>query len=151
MPEEYERTISGLIKKRAEMMGELHALRERMGVVTNDLQCLDRVLQAFGYEGDLEGLPVAKSKLVLFHKSELQQHVLHVLRSAAEPLSSRDIAVGIATTEGRDRYDKRAILDIIKRVGKCLGTLRYRGLVLSKREPKGRVVWWLAGQRQTGN
>jgi hypothetical protein len=144
MPEEYERTISGLIKKRAEMVGELHSLRERMAVVSNDLQCLDRVLQAFGYEGDLEELPIAKGRLVLFHKNEMQQHVLHLLRGVSEPLSSRDIAVRIATAEGRDRYDKRAILDIIKRVGKCLGTLRYRGVVLSKREPKGRVVWWLA-------
>jgi hypothetical protein len=146
MPEEYERTISGLIKKRAEMLGELHSLRERMGVVTNDLQCLDRVLQAFGYEGNLDELPAAKGRLVLFHKSEMQQHVLQVLRSSAEFLSSRDIAVLIATAEGRDRSDKRAVLDIIKRVGKCLGTLRYRGLVLSKRDPKGRMVWWLTNK-----
>ena len=33
MAEEYERTIGGLIKKRVEMVNELHALRERMGVV----------------------------------------------------------------------------------------------------------------------
>ena len=144
MPEEYERTISGLIKKRAEMMGELHSLRERMGVVTNDLQSLDRVLQAFGYEGNLDELPVTKGKLFLFHKNEMQQHILQVLRSASEPLSSRDVAVRIVTAEGRDRYDRRAILDVIKRVSKALATLRYRGIVLSKREPKGRFVWWPA-------
>lgn len=143
MPEEYERTISGLIKKRSEMVDELHSLRERMAVVANDLQSLDRVLQAFGYDGKLEDLPVVKSKLVLFHKSELQQHLLIALRNAHGPLSSRDLAVQIVTADGRDRYDKRLILDLIKRVGKSLGTLRYRGLVSGCRDSQRRFVWQL--------
>lgn len=141
MPEEYEHTISGLLKKRSEMVSELHSIRERMAVVANDLQSLDRVLQAFGYDGNLEDLPVVKSKMVLFHKSELQQHLLFELRRAAEPLSSRDLAVRLATSEGRDRFDKRLVLDLIKRVTKALATLRHRGLVLSKRDPKGRYIW----------
>jgi hypothetical protein len=141
MSEEYERTISGLLKKRSEMVGELHGLRERMGVVTNDLQCVDRVLQAFGYDGNLEELPVNKGRLVMFHKSEMQQHILHELRRAVSPLSSRDLSVLLVTSEGRDRYDKRLLLDIVKRVGKCLGTLRKRGLVMSCRDSKGRFLW----------
>jgi hypothetical protein len=143
MAEEYERTIGGLLKKRAEMVGELHALRERMGVVTNDLQSLDRVLQAFGYDGNLDELPVVRSKMVMFHKSELQQHLLHVLRNAGEPLSSRDLAVRIVSSEGRDRYDKRLILDLIKRVGKAIRTLRDRGLVTGCRDSRGRYLWRL--------
>ena len=97
---------------------------------TNDMQSLDRVLQAFGYDGDLEDLPVVRSKMVIFHKSELQQHLLHVMRNAGEPLSSRDLAVRIVSSEGRDRYDRRLILDLIKRVGKAIRTLRNRGLAL---------------------
>jgi hypothetical protein len=143
MAEEYERTIGGLLKKRSEMVGELHALRERMAVVANDLQSLDRVLQAFGYEGKLEDLPVVRSKMILFHKSELQQHLLYEMRKAAEPLTSRDLAVKFITAEGRDRYDKRLVLDVIKRVGKSLATLRNRGLVLGCRDSKGRFLWRL--------
>jgi hypothetical protein len=80
-----------------------------MAVVANDLQSLDRLLQAFGYDGNLEDLPVVESKMVLFHKSELQQHLLFELRRATEPLSSRDLAVRLATSEGRDRFDKRLV------------------------------------------
>ena len=141
MAEEYERTVGGLLKKRSEMVGELHALRERMGVVTNDLQCLDRVLQAFGYDGNLDELPIARGRMVMFHKSEMQQHILHELRRAVAPLSSRDLSVLLVTSEGRDRYDKRLLLDIIKRVGKSLATLRNRGLVSSCRDSKGRFLW----------
>ena len=139
MAEEYERTIGGLIKKRAEMVNELHALRERMGVVTNDMQSLDRVLQALGCDGDLEDLPVVRSKMVIFHKSELLQHLLHVMRNAGEPPSSRDLAVRIVSSEGRDRYDRRLILDLIKGAGKAIRTLRDRGLVSGCRDSKVRL------------
>lgn len=143
MAEEYERTVSGLLKKRMEMIGEIHALRERMGVLTNDLQSLDRTLQVFGHEGSLDHaeLPVARTRMVLFHKSELQQHLLRELRGASEPLSSRDLAVRFVTADGRDRYDKRLLLDIIKRVGKSIGYLRNKGLVSGGRDAKGRYVW----------
>jgi hypothetical protein len=143
MPEEYERTIAGLLKKRSEMVNEMHSLRERMGVVSNDLQSLDRVLQAFGFDEPLDQLPVAKSKVVLFHKSELQHQLLAVLRQADRPMSSRDLAVQIVTSEGRDRYDKRLVLDLIKRVGKSIATLRYRGLVSGCRDSTGRFLWQL--------
>lgn len=146
MSEEYERTVGGLLKKRSEMIGELHDLRERMGVVTNDLQSLDRVLQAFGYEGNLDELPAVRSKMVLFHKSELQQHVLALLRKAPNPLSSRDLAVQIATADGRDRYDKRLILDLIKRVSKAIGTLRKRGLVSGCRDSAAARHLWRASK-----
>lgn len=141
---EYEHTISGLLKKRMEIVGEVHALRERMGVLTNDLESLDRTLQVFGHEDHCdssEDLPVVRTRMVLFHKSELQQHLLRELRGATEPLSSRDLAVRFVTAEGRNRYDKRLILDIIKRVGKAVGTLRSKGLVSGNRDVKGRYVW----------
>lgn len=144
MGEEYERTISGLLKKRMEIVGEVHALRERMGVLTNDLESLDRTLQVFGHEDhsdSREELPAVRTRMVLFHKSELQQHLLRVLREASEPLSSRDLAVRFVTADGRDRYDKRLLLDIIKRVGKAIGTLRGKGLVSGRRDARGRYVW----------
>ena len=146
MAEEYERTVGGLLKKRSEMIGELHSLRERMGVVTNDLQSLDRVLQAFGYAGDLDELVPIQSKMVLFHKGELQQHLLHELRRSPDPLSSRDLAIKFVVADGRDRYDKRLLLDIIKRVGKGIRGLRNRGLVVGGRDPKGRHVWRLSNR-----
>lgn len=145
MGEEYERTVSGLLRKRREIVGELLAMRERQAALTNDLQCLDRVLQAFGHEAnqsDDDYTPV-RSRMIMFHKSELQQLLLDILRKANEPLSSRDLAIRFVTADGRDRYDKRLLLDVIKRVGKSISTLRGHGLVSGSRTSSGRYVWRL--------
>lgn len=145
----YQNTISGLIQKRSEVIAEIHAMRERMGVLANDLQCIDRVLQALGHSGHLGDVPDSgTTKMVLFHKSELQQHLLRLMRNEGRPLSSRDLAVLIATADGRDRYDRRLLLDVIKRVGKAMATLRKRGLVLGSRSNAGVFEWRLhAAQR----
>jgi hypothetical protein len=49
-----ENTISGLLKKRGELLDEVQMLRESMALLSNDVESLDRVLQSFGYDGDLQ-------------------------------------------------------------------------------------------------
>lgn len=41
----YEHTISGLLAKREEMMEEIAVARERLAVLSNDVEALDRVLE----------------------------------------------------------------------------------------------------------
>ena len=60
MPEGTSTQISGTSSEARRDDGRAHSLWERMGVSTDDLQSLDRVLQAFGYEGNLDESPVAK-------------------------------------------------------------------------------------------
>ena len=50
-----QNTISGLLKVRDDTMGEILAIRERMGELHNDLEAVDRILLALGYDGDLAG------------------------------------------------------------------------------------------------
>lgn len=144
--EPFENTIKGLLRKRVELIGEMHSIRERMGVLSNDIASLDRVLQVFGHLSLAEEVPdVRSTRLVVFHKSELQQQLLFVLKKADGPQTSRDLAVSLITTEGRDRFDRRLLLDIIKRVGKAMATLRKRGIVIGSRAATGRFEWKLAG------
>ena len=65
-----QNTISGLLKHRDDLMGDIVALRERMGYLHNDLEALDRVLVSLGYEGQLEGRQVRQSRLVIFHRKD---------------------------------------------------------------------------------
>ena len=57
MAEPYRNTISGLIRKRSELMGEAQRLREELAHVGNDIEALDRTLISLGYDGDLEHRP----------------------------------------------------------------------------------------------
>jgi hypothetical protein len=135
-------TIGGLLKKRGELLDELQALRERAAVLQNDMASLDRVLEIFGYEGDLQSTTPRSNRVVLFYRNELRHYLLGELAKSNAPLSSRELAERIVTIEGKDRFDKRLMCDIVKRVGKALKLLRERGSVRGgKDHATGRYVW----------
>ena len=50
MSERDQPTINGLLRKREELLRENIDLRERMA---NDIEAIDRVLDTFGYQGEL--------------------------------------------------------------------------------------------------
>ncbi|WP_246704532.1 hypothetical protein [Rhizobium sp. P32RR-XVIII] len=47
----FEHTISGLLKKRADLFGEAELRRDRMAEIRNDIRAIDRVLQSLDYAG----------------------------------------------------------------------------------------------------
>lgn len=137
---EYDHTISGLLRKRDEMMGEMQAHREAMGALHNDIEAIDRVLGAMGYVGDLEARTGRPNRLVIFYRNELRQWLLRELRGG-EALSSRDLAERICSAEGKDIHDKRMICDVTRRVSKALRLLRDRGVVVGEKDKGRRFVW----------
>lgn len=50
---DYQHTISGLLRKRGEMLLQLADLREQIAVLSNDLDSIERILETLGYEGEL--------------------------------------------------------------------------------------------------
>jgi hypothetical protein len=138
-----QNTIIGLLKHRDDTMGELVALRERMGELHNDLEAIDRVLVALGYDGDLSGRQVRQSRLVIFHRNELRQFLLRELRKG-EALSSRDLAERICSEEGKDIRDVRMVLDVTKRVSKAMRLLQDQRAVKGEKDNMRRYVWRLA-------
>lgn len=140
-----EHTISGLLTKRGELLDEVQMLRERMAVLSNDVASLDRVLESFGYDGDLQSTTPRSNRVVFFYRNELRHYLLSELTKAKAPLCSREIAERIVTIEGKDRYDRRLMCDIVKRVGKALKLLRERGSVRGGKDHEtGRYVWQLS-------
>lgn len=138
-----QNTISGLLKLRDDTMGEIVAMRERLGELHNDLEAIDRVLCTMGYEGELEGRQIRQSRLVIFHRNELRQFLLRELRKG-EPLSSRDLAERICGEEGKDIRDTRMVLDVTKRVSKAMRLLQDQKAVKGQKDHMRRYVWRLA-------
>jgi hypothetical protein len=137
-----QNTISGLLKTRDDMMGELLALRERTAEVYNDIEAVDRVLDALGYNGPLQERTTRKKNLVIFARNELRQYILRELRKG-EPLSSRDLAERICSEEGKDIADARMVMEVTRRVSKAVRLLRDRGAVKGVKDVSGRWVWGL--------
>jgi chorismate mutase len=88
--ETYQHAIGGLLQKRAEMMEEIAATRERMAVLSNDVEAVDRVLETLGYQGAVK-LTARVPRVVLFYRGEMRQFLTGQLRENG-PLTSRALA-----------------------------------------------------------
>ena len=91
MGEPYANTISGLLRKRSELMCDAQRLREELAHVGNDVEALDRTLIALGYRGDLKAVQPRGNRIVFFARDELRRFLLDELRKADGPVSSRDL------------------------------------------------------------
>jgi hypothetical protein len=58
--------------------------------------------------------------------------VLSILRQAAEPLTSRDIALEVLVTRALDKDDQKLLALMTKRVGVTLRLQRVNGIVRSR-------------------
>ena len=146
MGEPYQNTISGLLKRRAELMADARELRERMAVVGNDIAALDRTLETLGYQGDMKA-PIgmqSSMRVVYFHRNELRRFCLDELRKAGGAVTSRDLAEKAIRFEGRDPRDRRLRNDMVRRIGKSLKLLRKQGMVTSQgASSQGGFLWKL--------
>jgi hypothetical protein len=67
--------------------------------------------------------------------------VLSILRQAAEPLTSRDIALELLVTRALDKDDQKLLALMTKRVGDTLRLQRVNGIVRSSSGPGQYMVW----------
>jgi len=138
--ETYEHTINGLLQKRAEMMEEIAVTRERLGVLSNDIEALDRVLERLGYDGDVKLTPRVP-RVVLFYRGELRQFLLGQLREQG-PATSRVLAERLIQIERKDTRDRRMMVDVTRRIGRALRQMQASKLVSgAKTKSMGEYLW----------
>ncbi len=141
--ETFEHTISGLLTKRAELLGEAEAIRDRLAAIKNDIDALDRTLSVIGYDGDLNAQMPRQKRHVLFGRGELTKQVLDILRRERGPLTSRQIAQEIVSQSGLDARDRKMIGDLTKRVGKACRQYP-KGTIRKATDAIGNVTWSVA-------
>lgn len=137
----YEHTITGLLSKRADLFNEAERIRDKLAEIRNDLGAIDRTLGVLGYIGDLDAAMPRQKREVLFGKGELSKAIYRELRTAKEPMSSRDIAREIVVMRGEDARDRKYLADLTRRVSKALRAMREAGDVRSVTDTKGNVMW----------
>lgn len=137
----YQHTITGLLKKRADLFNEAERIRDRMAEIKNDIGALDRVLSTLGYTGDLDAEMPRQKRQVLFGRGELTRAILDELRDAQRPLGSREIAQAIVALNGQDARDRRLISDLTKRVSKAANALKMGKILRSVVDEHGNKMW----------
>ena len=137
--EGYARGIAALLRKRAEKLDEAADCRARLGVLQNDLEAIERVMETMGYDGELPTVHTRQARIVLSYRNELRQWLKAMLREHG-PQTSRDLAERMVSMEGKDTRDHRLICDLVRRMGKALRTMRDAGIITSERTKAG-FIW----------
>ena len=138
--ETFDHTISGLLAKRADLLGEAESIRDRLAAIKNDIDALDRTLDVLNYDGDLDAQMPRAKRHVIFGRGELTKQVFAVLRRADKPMTSREIAQEIVSDSGMDARDRKFVTDLTKRVGKACRQCK-DGVIIKATDARGNVVW----------
>jgi hypothetical protein len=137
--------ISGLVKKRAEIAGDIENAQDALKKLVTDLEHLDAAILLFDPDYKIDDIkPKAfRPPEDWAKRGEMSRVILDMLRNAREPMTARDIALSLMTLRGMDQADRRAVRKMTKRTGAALRHARDRGLLESKEGPGMTVVWTL--------
>ncbi len=137
----YDLTVSGLIRKRADLFNEAERIRDRTAEIRNDIEAIDRTLGVLGYKGDLDAAMPRQKRQVIFGQGELARGLIRELRDADGPMTSRELAQNIVALRGDDVRDRKLISEITRRVSKALRVHREAGRVRSSVDRFGNLTW----------
>ena len=135
--------ISALVKKRANLAGEIEAAHEGLRQMIMDLENLDNTLRLFDPDYHVEAIrPKAfRPPKDWSNRGQMSRIILSVLRQAAEPLTTRDIAVQLLIERALDGDDVKLLRLMTKRVGVALRGQRNNGVVESEQGPGQYMLW----------
>lgn len=137
----YQNTISGLLTKRAELLGEAQLLREKLAAARNSIESIDRVLESLGYKESMEGMRPHGTRLLIFDRNELRRFLIDELRRDPRPVTSREMAGRIIVMDGKDMLDRKLLTDMVDRVGKAFRLLRRQGVVVGTLDKANLMHW----------
>lgn len=135
--------LTGLVKRRAELAGEIEATHDRLRKLIADMEHLDATIIQFepAYEVEKIRPRAFRPPSDWARRGEMTRIVLDILRQAAEPMTSRDIAYELMERRALDRDDQKLLRLMGKRVGVALRGARDRGHVRSDQGPGQFQLW----------
>lgn len=121
--------LLGLIRKRAEVSGEIKKVQAKLDMLLADLAAIDRVLSISGYTGEAEAIPpkVKGSPTEREEATRLRQFVRDALENASEPIRSSEIAMAYMNATGIAGRDPRTREFYRSKVTNALISMRQRG------------------------
>lgn len=138
--------VSGLIKRRAELAGKIEQTHEALRKMVLDLENLDATILQFEPDFRVETIkPKAfRPPKDWSNRGQMTRIVLSILRQAAEPLTSRDIALELLVERALDKNDQRLLRLMTKRVGVALREQKHKGVVRPEQGPGQYMLWQIA-------
>jgi hypothetical protein len=140
--------VSGLVKRRAELAGDIDKAHESLRRMVLDLENLDATILQFEPDFKVEAIkPKAfRPPKDWSNRGEMTRICLSILRLASEPLTCRDIALQLLTERALNREDQKLLRLMTKRVGVAMRLQREKQVVISQQGPGQYALWQLAGR-----
>lgn len=135
--------MTGLVKRRATLAGEIEATYERLRKMVADLEALDATISQFDPSYVVESIKprALRPPKDWAHRGDMSRLVLSILRLATEPMTARDIALEMLVTRALDTRDQKLLRLMTKRVGVALRGQRDNGVVTSSQGPGMWLTW----------
>lgn len=150
-PITYEHAISGLIQKRNELFIECETAMNRIATLKNDILAIDRVLKAFGFDGDVNAHMTRPYFLTALRRGDTLATIKEELQKASTPLSTRQIAETIIAIRGMDNKDRKYVENVRRAVTKHIGRLKSYGSVRAVSEQNGSTKWIWQGHEKSAS
>jgi hypothetical protein len=132
---ENDNVLAGLIRKRAEIAGQIEATQMQLRQLVIDIDNVDATIRLFKPDIDLEEIkPKPLPPRHTAFKGEVARIVLGALRDTATPLTTKDITIRVMSERNLNLNDKKLVRIVSKRAGACLKHYRNKGAVRSERQ-----------------
>jgi hypothetical protein len=142
---ENEHVLGGLIRKRAEIAGQIEAAQAALRELIIALDHVDAAIRLFDPTVDLDG--IKPRRLPSPHKAyrgDQTRIVLSALRQAAGPLTTKQIAMAVMAERGMNTADAAAVRLFSRRISATLRHHRDRGLLRQIKDRGEFVLWEIA-------
>jgi hypothetical protein len=138
--------VTGLVKRRAELAGDIELAHELLGKMIADLENFDAAIRQFAPDFQVETIkPKAfRPPKDWSNRGQMSRVVLSILLQASEPLTSRDLALELLVTRALDKNDQKLLRLMTKRAGVALRTQQENGVVRSLDGPGQMSLWEVA-------
>jgi hypothetical protein len=135
--------LEGLVKRRAELAGEIERTYAALGKMVADLEVIDGAIMQFDPDFKVETIkPKAfRPPKDWAHRGQMSRFCLSILRQATEPMTTRDIALEMLVSRALNKNDQKLLNLMTKRVGVALRGQRDNNIVKSS-QGTGQFMLW---------
>ena len=144
MHDGYDQTLSGLLRKRAELATEATAQREAYEAKLAALDAIDAAIRVFRPDLVTEYLPTNRPPVPhAAATSEMRRFLLDMLRERhGRPLRTLEATDALVEAKGVDPRDRVVVVLMRKRVSDAFQRLRKKGLVEGRKYGSGSELEW---------
>jgi hypothetical protein len=138
--------LTGLVRKRADLAGEIERGQADLQRMIRDLESLDATILLFDADYQIEAIKPKSFRPPSdwAKRGEMSRIILNTLRQATEPLTTRDVAIQLMSERALDTANLKLVRLMTKRCGVALRIQRDNGAVRSAQGPGQYHTWEIA-------